>query len=224
MFNRFALDVGHGSGDSLLLHLRHPSIPRPSRLTGITSLQAHHIRSLERVNQVRSESTDNDDKTPIPQVELYHGDAVHHPQDTQHPFNPNTPNTSYTTILALDCAYHFRTRELFLKQAFEHLSPGGTVALADVCFASEEASFGRRVLRLLGVMPAENMVSIETYRCQMEDLGYVGIQVEDITEDVFPGFAEFMSSRGFLWGLFSRCIRLLHTVGGRFVIISGRRP
>lgn len=216
------IDVGHGSGDSLLLHLRHTSIPRPARLTGITSLQAHHVRSLERVNHVRGESTDGG-KNSVPKVELYHGDAVHHPCDTQHPFSPNAPNSSYTTILALDCAYHFRTRELFLKQAFEHLSPGGTVALADICFASEEASLGRRVIRLFGVMPAENMVSIETYRCQMADIGYVGIQVEDITDDVFPGFADFMSSRGFLWGLFARCIRRLHTGGARFVIISGRK-
>lgn len=221
----FVLDVGHGSGDSLLLHLQHPSVARPSRLTGITSLQAHHIRSLERVNQIREDTTDPNEKSRIPKVELYHGDAVHHPrQDTPHPFNANTPNTSYSTILALDCAYHFRTRETFLKQAFEHLSPGGTIALADICFATEESSFGKRLLRTLGVMPAENMVSIEAYQCQMQDVGYVGIQVEEITEDVFPGFAKFLNSRGFGWNLFARCIKLLHVVGARFVIISGRRP
>ncbi|KAE9411083.1 hypothetical protein BT96DRAFT_1054317 [Gymnopus androsaceus JB14] len=41
------LDVGHGTGESLILLLTHPSIPHPSHLTGITSIPLHHPRAVQ---------------------------------------------------------------------------------------------------------------------------------------------------------------------------------
>src|SRR5882762_9807922 len=47
-------DVGHGSGESLILQISHPEVPRPSRLTGITSLKTHHQRSSDRVARLQA--------------------------------------------------------------------------------------------------------------------------------------------------------------------------
>ncbi|CAL1695955.1 unnamed protein product [Somion occarium] len=219
------LDVGHGSGDSLLLHLRHPSVPRPSCLTGITSLRAHYLRSCERVRQTQKEITDIDH---APEVHLFAGDAVYHPSDDpHHPLSPTSPTKPYTTILALDCAYHFNNRHRFLQQSFHHLASGGRIALADICFASTGttiAKFVRYLIGDLGVVPKENVITVQQYYRQMVDLGYVEIEVEDISKDVFPSFTRFLSSRGVVWGVFARVIGLLQIGGARFVIITGKKP
>ncbi|KAH8102607.1 hypothetical protein BXZ70DRAFT_929208 [Cristinia sonorae] len=222
--NGNVLDVGHGSGESLLLHLRHPSVPRPSHITGITSLEAHYTRSLERVKQCQA------DLGVADKVTLYHGDAVYRPtdkkQDYPHPLNPTSRLRPFTTILALDCAFHFRTRHDFLVQSYTRLAPGGRIALADICFSRGSGwkrGVVRRLVGLLGVMPAENMITVCDYVRDMEVIGYEDVVVEDITEDVFPGLIKFLGGREIGWKVFARMMGLLPAAGARFVIISGRR-
>ncbi|TCD71471.1 hypothetical protein EIP91_008851 [Steccherinum ochraceum] len=215
------LDIGHGSGDSLLLHLQHFSVPRPMHLTGITSLKDHHLRSLERVQQCQAtlNVTHN--------VTLYHGDAVYRrsTEDGVHPLNPSSDSPPFTTIFALDCAYHFRTRSEFLKQSYGRLEEGGRIALADICFASSPVSgfsnkLVRRAIGLLGVMPKENMQTVDEYISSMRSIGYQDVTLEDITDDVFPGFELFLAKQGVGWSVFARMIGWLSTAGARFVIMS----
>ena len=73
------------------------------------------------------------------------------------------------------------------------------------------------------MMPRENMITKEEYVRSMEILGYEDVQLEDISEDVFPGFAQFLSSRGLGWRLFGKGITLLYAGGVRFVLVHGRR-
>ncbi len=107
--------MGHGTGESLLLLISGPSIPRPSHLVGITSLELHHQRSLERVQMKQGDQTQNAEPT---EVNLYHGDAVDHGEDPNHPLCPASAML-FDSVLALDCAYHFNTRRTFLEQTFE---------------------------------------------------------------------------------------------------------
>ncbi|KAI0078936.1 hypothetical protein K474DRAFT_1659876 [Panus rudis PR-1116 ss-1] len=216
------LDVGHGSGDSLLLHLQHPTVPRPSQLTGITSLLEHHKRASERVDKAIKANEQSGKHSPL--VVLRQGDAVHRPSaGAQHPLAP-TNSESYTSILALDCAYHFRTRETFLEQSFAHLAHGGTIALADICFAREGHPLLRYIVSALGVLPRENMISPQEYIASMTKIGYTEISLEDITDSVLPGFQRFLSSRGIVWFLFSMSMGLVQGAGARFVLVKGRRP
>ncbi|KAJ3737171.1 S-adenosyl-L-methionine-dependent methyltransferase [Lentinula guzmanii] len=212
------LDVGHGTGESLILLLTHPFVPRPGHLTGITSLPLHHERSLERLKRL-APATDT-------KISLHAGDAVYKQESsaTDHPLNPSS-SARFDSILALDCAYHFRTRETFLCQAFRQLSPAGRIALADICFANElpmnwQARVIRRVLRL---MPRENVISINEYVGRLEQIGYEDVKVEDISEDVFPGFVSFLKPRGLGWWIFGSVLCCYYKAGARFVIASGSR-
>ncbi len=211
------VDVGYGCGDSLLLHLKHPSVPRPSLLVGITSLQEHHKRSLERTTKAE----------PGTKVELYHGDAVYHTEmgKRKHPLDPSSEELPFTSILALDCAYHFRTRQDFLHQSFARLSPGGHIALADMCFGTTgKPSRWFKLLGLLGVVPQENIVTTEKYLEVLRAVGYTEGELEDISANVFPGFCKFLATQGTGWVLFSRLIGMLSASGMRFVIVKASKP
>ncbi|KAF9569629.1 hypothetical protein CPC08DRAFT_2626 [Agrocybe pediades] len=216
------LDVGHGTGQSLILLLSESSIERPNELVGITSLGLHHQRSLHRVEkyQARNES----DCT----VDLYHGDAVYDGKDAKHPLSPSCAK-EFDSILALDCAYHFNTRRRFLEQSYHKLAVGGSIALADICFLPSTPqknrirSWTRWTLR--GLMHAHNMVSTEEYVAQMQEIGYKEVIMEDISSDVFPGFIQFLKSKGGGWWFFAWFIRWYYSeyVGARFVVVSGRK-
>ncbi|GLB36207.1 putative protein with phoX homologous domain, present in p47phox and p40phox [Lyophyllum shimeji] len=196
------LDVGHGTGESIILLLSGPSVPRPSTITGITSLPAHHLRSRKRVDRLLSSLRD-----PRPEVYLHLGDAVCQGTVVGHPLEPSS-KTLFDRILALDCAYHFNTRNAFLRQALRKLAPGGRIALADIYFDPRLVQSRRAWLisSLFKLMPKRNMVSIDGYVAEMEEMGYVDVQVEDITQDVFPGFVHFLNGRGFGWKVFGYII------------------
>ncbi|KAE9407725.1 hypothetical protein BT96DRAFT_914398 [Gymnopus androsaceus JB14] len=211
------LDVGHGTGESLILLLTHPSIPCLSHLTGITSIPLHHKRSLERVKRIDSLGTT---------VSLHVGDAVHQETNTTtHPLSSSSP-TRFDTILALDCAYHFKTREAFLTQSFERLEGGGRIALADICFATAPPiTWKARIIQgFLKLMSKENAISIDKYEACLKCIGFVDVIVEDISMDVFPGFVGFLRQRGPGWWIFGTIIYWYYIAGVRFVLASGSRP
>ncbi|KDQ63687.1 hypothetical protein JAAARDRAFT_29711 [Jaapia argillacea MUCL 33604] len=216
------LDVGHGSGESLILQLSNPLIPRPSRLTGITSLKSHYRRSVARIKDFQGSDTASFPRT---EVNLYHGDAVFRPTDVNHPLDPSSSSPTFDRIIALDCAYHFKSRVDFLRQSFARLSPGGRVTLADICFKSSPMDRWRTylIVSLFGLMPKENAITVDQYRESLVEVGYTDVTVEDISEFVFPGFRAFLSSRGGLWWLFSCVIGCYVDAGARFVIISGSK-
>ncbi|KAF7347779.1 Snare domain containing protein [Mycena venus] len=206
--------VGHGTGESLILLLTHPSVPRPAHLTGITSLASHRQRSQARVARLSQ---------PVP-VALHAGDAVFRPGARGHPLDPSSAeDDKFDTILALDCAYHFRSRRDFLRQAHDRLRPGGVVALADICFANGTVeTWWMAVLGSVLGMPRENRISTDEYTAQMRGI-YTKVELEDITQDVFPGFISFLSTRGMGWWIFSRVFSFFWKSGARFIIARGER-
>jgi len=204
------LDVGYGSGDSLLLQLTHPLVPRPSLLVGVTSLAEHHSRSQRRIAKSASKDTE---------IRLFHSDAIHRRSSIQgHPLSPDSILPQFDSITAIDCAYHFDTRMVFLEQSLKRLAPNGRIALADICFSNPSSW----ISLLLGV-PKVNMVCQDEYLRMLIAIGYEDVQLEDITEDVFPGFIEFLKSRGMIWSIFAVIVRVIAARGARFVIVSARK-
>lgn len=163
------------------------------------------------------------------EVKLHLGDAVHRSNTKisldQHPLDSMHLEEPYDTILALDCAYHFRSRELFLRQAFETLKPGGRVGLADICFDHLPAhgAFTKWLITLLFV-PSENVEGWHEYRERMTQIGFTDIELEDITGQVFPGFVSFLETRSLGWRMFARVFATFITPSSRFVLISAMRP
>ncbi|KZW01955.1 hypothetical protein EXIGLDRAFT_665659 [Exidia glandulosa HHB12029] len=207
-----APDVGHACGDSLLLHLTGADLPQPASLTGITSLSVQHDRARSRVKATG---------TSIP-VELFVGDAIYR-RGERHPFAPGHER-SYTSILAIDCAYHFDTRNIFLQQAFVGLAPGGYVSLADLAVDPLPPFLVRVLLSVLVGVRLANMCTPHDYAATLRQIGYVDVQVEDISAQVFPGFISFLQSKGGAWKVFALMPTLWTRWGGRFVLVSARKP
>ncbi|KAI5828992.1 S-adenosyl-L-methionine-dependent methyltransferase [Schizophyllum commune Tattone D] len=219
--NARVLDVGHGTGESLLLLLRHPAVPVPAHLVGITSLPAHARRSAQRVERFLQTLPE----TERPQsVTLHCADAVRRPAHATHPFN-SADDLRFDTILALDCAYHFRTRFAFLQQALSNLAVGGRIALADIAFddLTLDTHRSKLIRAALRMMPPDNVWTTTTYVKNMEQMGYVDVTLKDITDDVFPGFVGFLKSRGRGWWAFGALMEVYFSAGARFIIVSGER-
>jgi hypothetical protein len=75
----------------------------------------------------------------------------------------------------------------------------------------------------VGMMPRANMISPEKYAQDLQEIGFVDVTMEDISEEVFPGFVEFLRSRGFGWWIFSIIIGWYTGLGVRFVVVAGTR-
>lgn len=165
-----------------------------------------------------------------------------------HPLNPDTSN-QFDAVFALDCAYHFDTRDRFLSQAFGKLRSGGRIALADICFFTPNSILapGSTVPILTtvdgnppflathvlsSVIPRSNIISPSQYVSVLRNIGYTDVQLEDITPHVFPEFTTYMRNmrskggrRKWSWLLFGWLMdKGMNWLGGRFVIVSARKP
>lgn len=72
-------------------------------------------------------------------------------------------------------------------------------------------------------MPRANCVSLEEYEARLREMGYIDIEAEDITQDVFPKFLIFLKSRGIGWYIFARVFELV-VPSLQFVMISAAQP
>jgi len=64
---------------------------------------------------------------------------------------------------------------------------------------------------------------MDRYVEQLKSIGYVNVTMDDISEDVFPGFVRFLKGRGIGWRTFGFVMGWLYSSGARFVIASGSR-
>jgi microcystin synthetase protein McyJ len=105
-------------------------------------------------------------------------------------------DASFEKVFALECAFHFDTRDRFMREAFRVLKPGGTIALADMLPNPDTKStlttvFGRRY----GHIPKANYYDREEYPRRLAAAGFGDVRVESIREDVYPAMAKYVWQR-----------------------------
>ena len=95
---------------------------------------------------------------------------------------------TFSKVTALECAFHFDTREQFIREAFRVLKPGGRIALAD---GTPEVGVNHPTLLTKLVLrhwatPVANYYDRLEYSRKLKAAGFVNIQCRSISAHVFP--------------------------------------
>jgi ubiquinone/menaquinone biosynthesis C-methylase UbiE len=116
------------------------------------------------------------------------GLRFHHGSATALPF----PERSFTHLMSIEGAEHFRTRRRFLAEARRVLQPGGVMALADYTITRAPRSAAEwlvvDVARRLWRIPRENLWTAVQYRDELRAAGFVEASVESVGPLTFPGY------------------------------------
>jgi ubiquinone/menaquinone biosynthesis C-methylase UbiE len=214
------VDVGFGFADQDMLWMERFA---PRHITGLNVTPVQVRLARQRVRR----------RGLADRITLIEGSATAMP----------LPDACCDIVTAVECAFHFHTREDFLAEAFRVLRPGGRLVLADVIRAAPELDGWRQRLQDFTwtqfaqkfAVPAANADQRAPYTAKLRAAGFETVDVTPIGEHVFPGWHRAL---GHDRALFARLplagqlpYRLLlnfdaHTVYGAFdyVLASARKP
>jgi microcystin synthetase protein McyJ len=167
------LDAGFGFGEQDLLWSRRYAL---GRIVGINVTPLHVQAAQSRAAQ----------SALAGRLQFTLGSATRIPE----------PPASFDKVLSLEAAFHFDTRELFFREAFRVLRPGGTIGLTDMIplpgWSAPEKAWPWEERH--GV-PLANMYDRDVYGAKLREAGFVDVSVQSIRNDVYPGMARFVRER-----------------------------
>lgn len=95
---------------------------------------------------------------------------------------------SFDKVVALDCAYHFDTREDFFKESYKVLKENGTLVISDYLpLSTTKIGFIRRRVLAKVCIPSENLYGIESYEQKLRENGFEITKKEEIGRYIFQG-------------------------------------
>lgn len=95
----------------------------------------------------------------------------------------------FDAVICVEAAFHFNTRDRFLREALRVLKPGGTLVLTDMLFRS----FLKPVGDFGQVPPANFVENIAEYKARLEAAGFESAEVEDATGSCLAGFRRHLA-------------------------------
>jgi len=94
-------------------------------------------------------------------------------------------DSQFDVVLCVEAAYHFNTREAFLREAFRVLKPGGSLLLTDGIVKGPLSPLACRIVPDLATMPAANFVDRQGYEQLLAAVGFGEVVVEPALAETF---------------------------------------
>ena len=91
-------------------------------------------------------------------------------------------DASFDNIICVEAAFHFRTRDQFLREAFRVLKPGGRISLSDILMVKGAAD----------AVKENYLKNPEALRESIIDIGFEDVRVTEATKECWGGFAKNM--------------------------------
>jgi SAM-dependent methyltransferase len=172
------LDCGFGFGDQDMLWAERFG---PARITGLNITE-----SQVRVARRRISAVGLDDR-----VDLRRGSATAMPIESG----------SVDVVIALESAFHFNTRELFFREAWRVLRPGGRLVTADIIPMPAVTGWKQRLEQRVTwglvatrfAIPDENADGRPTYFSKLALSGFAQIRIEAIRDQVYAPLHRYLA-------------------------------
>ncbi|TVQ91238.1 MAG: methyltransferase domain-containing protein [Chromatiaceae bacterium] len=214
------LDVGFGFADQDILWTQ---THRPAQIIGLNITASQVAVASRRIAELGLAD----------RVRLEQGSATAMP----------LADASVDKVVALECAFHFDTREAFFREAWRVLRPGGRLVLADIIPLPTRQRLGMRLRQQLSwglvvgkfAIPPENAYTRPTYRAKLALLGFEEIGVESIREQVYAPLHRWLAAHPQALARLHPLVRLAARFALRFdaedvyagldyVLASARKP
>lgn len=172
------LDCGFGFGDQDILWAQTLG---PDRIVGLNVTASQVALARRRVAEAGLEG----------RVDLRLGSATEMPVAAE----------SFDCVVAVECAFHFQTRERFFREAWRVLRPGGRLVTADICQTPTLSRPTARVQQRLSwglvasrfAIPPENADTRPVYHCKLALCGFEQIQVQSIRDRVYGPLHRYLA-------------------------------
>jgi MPBQ/MSBQ methyltransferase len=99
------------------------------------------------------------------------------------------PAAQFDAVICVEAAFHFNTRDIFLREALRVLKPGGSLVLSDMLFRD----FTRPIAEHLQVPLANFAPNIASFGARLKAAGFEEVDVQDATQACLGGFRRHLA-------------------------------